>query len=203
MTLSGRSALPGTPWLLTLRVRSPGGSLWPTTASPPWPLAPRWSAQSAASPLLRDLLPGSLRPCAQGEPILPSQKGHVLHTHFCALGPLLPPGWDHILQSKRAASGGVQGLCLHPKGPPQAPERVSRMLDHQEPILRLLRCRDPSAQSSWLLCTPAAPSAGAQVPLCPKSEGSAWSWARLESPSHGSWGVDIVLRGQPCPSLAV
>lgn len=98
MTSSGRSALPGTPWLPTLRVRSPGGSPRPAPASPPRPLAPCWSAHSAAPRLLRDLL-GSLRPRARGEPFLPSQKDQVLHTHLCALGPLLPPGWDHSPQS--------------------------------------------------------------------------------------------------------
>lgn len=119
MTLSGRSASPRTPWLLTLKVRSPGGSplLLPSSGLPP--LSPHWSPQSQPPRYSETLAQNSCGPDAQGKPFLPSPEGP--HTHLCALGPILPPGWTAsprakglLVMGSEASAGSARGLLkLH------------------------------------------------------------------------------------------
>lgn len=141
-TLSGRSALPGTPWLLTLRVRSPGGSLWPALASPP--LAPFLSPPTGLphpwlSPDSETLPLGSFTAHAQGKPCPPSLEGplavsctltSVPWAPFCPLLGLCPPRaergcqwWDLGPGASVCSIAEVWrsllpiGLALYPWGP--------------------------------------------------------------------------------------
>lgn len=129
MTLSGRSALPRTPWLLTQKVRSPGGSPQPTPAprSGLPPLSPHWSPQSQPSPYSETLALGSFRPEAQGRPFLRSPEGPV-HPPLCP-GPhsasrlnRIPSAKGLLVVGSKASAGSARGLlklhCLDEAPPP-------------------------------------------------------------------------------------